>query len=173
MTTEEVRNETLHNEATVAPVESQQTNLDQHNADSQQQNPRGERMGEQTKSDQHGAEQSGEKKTRKPYDGSNAHGVVVKNLNDFEQAKKAKARLKLRLAFLNKEYAKCVAIIQDPDKSISDKAPAVTSAKKINEDLKKLQVVVNDLKDRIPELEELVKDSVENFNPATKVEVTI
>lgn len=154
MTTEDVRNETLQEEA--AP---------------ETQNHGGETMGEQTKQNQSTETKSSGK--RNPYDGSKPHGVVPARLENVEAAAKAKDRLKLRLAFLNKEYAKCVAIIQDPDKSISDKAPAVTSAKKINEDLKKLQVVVNDLKDRIPELEELVKDSVENFNPATKVEVTI
>jgi hypothetical protein len=79
----------------------------------------------------------------------------------------------LRLTFLNNEYAKCVVTIQDPNKTISDKAPAVKASEKINEDLKKLQIVANELRDRIPELEELVKDSVENFDPATKVEVTI
>ena len=145
-------------EVPVAPEGSQDTNQDQ-NADH----------------NDHPSIPNGKEttNTRQKYDGTKPHGVVPAKLETVEAAAKAKSRLKLRLTFLNKEYAKCVAIIQDPDKSISDKAPAVKTSEKINEDLKKLQIVANELRDRIPELEELVKDSVENFDPTTKVEVTI
>lgn len=167
----EIKNETLHNEATVAPERSEEVRQDQHTTDHSQetQNLKGNNMGEQQAKDQ----STEAKSTRKPYDGSKPHGVVPAKLENVEAATKAKKRLQMRLEYLNKEYANCVEIIQDPDKSISEKAPKVDLSKKINIQLKKLQEVANELKARVPELEELVKDSVLNFDPATKVEVTI
>lgn len=156
MTTEEIRNEQPYEEAATTT-----------------QSQKGESMGEQPKQDQQGAGQNSEKKTRKPYDGSKAHGVVVENINDVKQATKAKARLRLRLEYLNNEFAKCVSIIQDPEKSVSEKAPAITASEKINEDLKKLQVVAKELKEKVPELEKKIENKILNFNPATKVDVTI
>ena len=162
--------EALHNEATVAPEGSQEANQDQQTTDqTSTQNLRGNNMGEQQAKDQN----TEAKSTRKPYDGSKHHGVVPAKLASVEAASKAKKRLQLRQAYLNNEYDKCVVVIQDPDKSISEKAPFVKATESINEQLEKLKDVADKLKKRIPELEELVKDSVEKFDPATKVEVTI
>ena len=157
MDTTKINSEQLHEEA----------------ANTQTLNHGGETMGEQPRQDQQSAGQNSETKTRKPYDGSKGHGIVVKNISDVEMAAKAKARLVLRLAYLNNEFDKCVSIIQDPAKSISDKIPAVKASEKINEDLKKLQEVADELRAKVPQLEELAKGRVENFDPSVKMEVTI
>ena len=163
MESSEIREEKLHTEATVAPEGSQERNQDQHSADQANQ-------GHQDNGKPAGEEQKG---TRKHYDGSKPHGVVPAKLETVEAASNAKRRLQVNLEYLNREYAKCVSIIKDPSKSISEKAPAVKASEKINEQLGKLQKVANELKARVPELEELVKDSILYFDPATRVEVTI
>lgn len=160
LTTEVVERETTENPNTENVTMGEQTKPNQ-DADSQPNHDNGKPVDEE------------KKVTRTPYDGSTPHSVVPAKLENVEQATKAKKRLILRLAFLNSEYAKCVDTIQHPNKSISEKAPAVKTAEKINDDLKKLQVVANELRDRVPKLEELVNNSILFFDPTTKVEVTI
>lgn len=167
MTTEEVRSETFEQ------------------ATPETQNPGDVTMTEQTKQseevrqDQHGADQGGKPEgdknvtQREKYNGSKPHSVSPKSITTLKQAYGAKTRLKLRLAFLNKEYDKNALIIQDSQKENEERVSAFEENEKINTELGNFSSIVTKLNDKTTELEKSVMKNVENFNPSSKVEVTI
>ena len=164
---------------------SQEEKREMFEAKTETPNTGGVTMGEETKQsedvrqDQHGADQDGKPGSddnttlREKYNGTKPHSVSPKNIITLKQAYGAKARLKLRLKFLNEEYDKNTLIIKDSQKENKERVSAFEINGKINTELKTFSSLISDLNDKTDELEKSVMSKVESFDPSTKVEVTI